>query len=77
MNFMINGFYIFASNDNLSVCIDVIFVFLTGSRFHDFHHYNFNGNYASTFRFWDWLFGTDQQYKEFFAKSLETKSKEQ
>lgn len=44
-----------------------------GARFHDFHHKNFNGNYASTFRWWDWLFGTDQQYKE-FVKQEEKKA---
>lgn len=43
-----------------------------GARFHDFHHKNFNGNYASSFRWWDWLFGTDRQYKEFLAQQEET-----
>ena len=38
-----------------------------GARFHDFHHSNFNGNYASIFVWWDWLFGTDKQWKEFCA----------
>jgi len=38
-----------------------------GSRYHDFHHYNFNGNYAPTFRFWDWYCGTDQDWKKFNA----------
>lgn len=33
-----------------------------GARFHDFHHYNFVGNYASTFVWWDRLFGTDKQF---------------
>lgn len=36
-----------------------------GTRFHDFHHRNFLGNYGSTFIWWDWIFSTDQQYKEF------------
>lgn len=36
-----------------------------GARYHDFHHQNFTGNYASTFTWWDRLFGTDGQYKEF------------
>jgi len=39
-----------------------------GARFHDFHHYNFTGNYASTFKWWDWLCGTDVQYNEFNKK---------
>ena len=45
--------------------------FSIGSRYHDFHHYNFNGNYASTFMWWDKLFGTDIQYKEYCAKLKE------
>lgn len=36
--------------------------FYAGARFHDFHHMNFIGNYASTFTWWDRLFGTDSQY---------------
>lgn len=36
-----------------------------GARFHDFHHYNFVGNYSSTFVWWDKLFGTDSQYLEY------------
>jgi len=40
-----------------------------GARFHDFHHYNFVGNYASTFRWWDWLCGTDVQWNEFQKKT--------
>ena len=39
-----------------------------GARFHDFHHQNFNGNYSSSFKWWDWLFGTDRQYKEFLLQ---------
>lgn len=39
-----------------------------GVRFHDFHHYNFVGNYSSTFFWWDWLLGTDQQYEDFKEK---------
>lgn len=42
-----------------------------GVRFHDFHHYNFVGNYASTFFWWDWMLGTDHQYNEFRAKKQE------
>ena len=56
--------------------IDKKFHFVFGSvgaRFHDFHHYNFNGNYSSTFRWWDWLFGTDKQYKEFLASGAQKK----
>lgn len=45
-----------------------IFLFILGTRFHDFHHKNFLGNYSSTFYWWDWLFGTDRQYREFVAQ---------
>lgn len=44
-----------------------------GARFHDFHHKNFNGNYSSSFVWWDKLFGTDAQYKE-YVKSQEGKA---
>ena len=37
---------------------------VTGTRFHDFHHMNFNGNYASSFIWWDRLMGTDKQYRD-------------
>lgn len=47
-----------------------------GACFHDFHHYNFNGNYASTFRWWDWLFGTDKQWREFCANGKQKAVKE-
>lgn len=33
-----------------------------GPVFHDFHHETFKGNYASTFIWVDWLFGTSKQY---------------
>jgi len=35
-----------------------------GARHHDFHHAHFNGNYASTFIWWDWLLGTDLAYNK-------------
>eukprot|EP00126_Sphaerothecum_destruens_P004057 Sdes_comp17949_c0_seq1m7208 len=42
--------------------------FYGGAEFHDFHHMNFTGNYASTFTFWDWLLGTDQSFKSYQKK---------
>ncbi|KAM9398365.1 methylsterol monooxygenase 1 isoform 2-T2 [Salvelinus alpinus] len=36
--------------------------FYAGARFHDFHHMNFVGNYASTFTWWDKILHTDSQY---------------
>ena len=60
---------------DVTVVLHYILFFL-GVRFHDFHHKNFNGNYSSSFQWWDWLFGTDRQYKEFVAAQEETKKKE-
>lgn len=48
-----------------------------GARFHDFHHYNFIGNYASTYIWWDRLFGTDIQYIEYHKKLHDNKQKSQ
>lgn len=45
-----------------------------GSDFHDYHHrvlYTKSGNYASTFVYMDWLFGTDKDYRK--AKAVEEK----
>ncbi|ELT93640.1 hypothetical protein CAPTEDRAFT_151524 [Capitella teleta] len=48
-----------------------------GARFHDFHHFNFRGNYASTFVWWDKLCGTDIQYNEYQAKLNQVKNKKE
>ncbi|KAF6020402.1 MSMO1 [Bugula neritina] len=40
-----------------------------GAKFHDFHHKNFNGNYSSSFVWWDKLFGTDKQWNEYYSKT--------
>ncbi|KAF7470134.1 Hypothetical predicted protein [Marmota monax] len=42
--------------------------FYAGSRHHDFHHMNFVGNYASTFTWWDRIFGTDSQFHAYYEK---------
>lgn len=42
--------------------------FYAGARFHDFHHMNFVGNYASTFTWWDKLLKTDNQYNKHMLK---------
>ncbi|XP_041630027.1 methylsterol monooxygenase 1-like [Vulpes lagopus] len=42
--------------------------FYAGSRHHDFHHTNFIGNYASTFTWWDRIFGTDSQFTAYNEK---------
>jgi len=51
--------------------------FYAGVRFHDFHHKAFNANYASTFYFWDWIFGTDGLYREHNQKIKENKENKQ
>lgn len=33
---------------------------------------NFIGNYASTFRIWDYVFGTDKQFYDWKAKIAKT-----
>ncbi len=37
--------------------------FYCGPHHHDYHHMTYNGNYASTFIWMDWLFGTDKAYR--------------
>ncbi|TPX10542.1 uncharacterized protein E0L32_008592 [Thyridium curvatum] len=34
-----------------------------GAEFHDLHHEKFIGNYASSFRWWDWIFDTEAGYE--------------
>ena len=34
-----------------------------GAEFHDHHHMAFMGNYGTSFRWCDWLFGTDNYYQ--------------
>jgi sterol desaturase/sphingolipid hydroxylase (fatty acid hydroxylase superfamily) len=43
-----------------------------GSRFHDFHHSHFDGNYGAT-KIWDWLMGTNKDYFDYLkSKKLST-----
>mmetsp|Transcript_934 Transcript_934/g.1576 ORF Transcript_934/g.1576 Transcript_934/m.1576 type:complete len:105 (-) Transcript_934:6-320(-) len=37
--------------------------FWGGAVHHDFHHKEFEGNYASVFTLWDWVFGTDGNFR--------------
>jgi len=48
--------------------------FYGGSEYHDFHHETFKGNYASTLIIWDYVFGTDVQYRN-RRKKLEAQGK--
>jgi methylsterol monooxygenase len=51
--------------------------FYGGARFHDYHHKAFNVNYASTFYFWDWVFGTDKMYQKHNAERKALADKKQ
>ncbi|CAD7691300.1 unnamed protein product [Nyctereutes procyonoides] len=51
--------------------------FYAGSRHHDFHHMNFVGNYASTFTWWDRIFGTDSQFTAYNEKMKKIEKKMQ
>ena len=42
--------------------------FSSSSEFHNFHHSNYEGNYASFFNFWDTLFNTNKEYYIFKSK---------
>jgi methylsterol monooxygenase len=42
--------------------------FWAGADFHDYHHMNFVGNYATSFRWCDYLFSTDLKYKKWREK---------
>ncbi|KAJ3034017.1 C-4 sterol methyl oxidase [Rhizophlyctis rosea] len=51
--------------------------FWGGSDFHDYHHMAFVGNYSSTFRWWDWIFGTDAGYNNWKKREAEKSKKAQ
>jgi len=44
--------------------------FWAGADFHDHHHLTFLGNYASSFRWWDWVCGTDARYNVYKKEQL-------
>ncbi|KAF8586848.1 hypothetical protein K439DRAFT_1408268 [Ramaria rubella] len=45
-----------------------IFPLWSGADHHDFHHMAFVNNYATSFRYLDYLFGTDNKYRAYKAK---------
>ncbi|ORY03790.1 hypothetical protein K493DRAFT_323042 [Basidiobolus meristosporus CBS 931.73] len=47
----------------------------SGADHHDYHHQFFVNNYASSFRIWDHLFGTDIKYKNYRKKQEAEKAK--
>jgi len=51
--------------------------FWAGADFHDHHHRNFIGNYATSFRWCDWIFGTDGYYNKWREEQRRKKLKAQ
>ncbi|KAJ3929215.1 MAG: hypothetical protein NXY57DRAFT_1050147 [Lentinula lateritia] len=49
--------------------------FWAGADHHDFHHMAFTDNYATSFRWWDSIFGTDHQYHAYRARVKAAKAK--
>ncbi|KAG1458737.1 hypothetical protein G6F55_005169 [Rhizopus delemar] len=49
--------------------------FWAGADHHDYHHQAFIGNYASSFRWWDYLFGTDVKYRAYRKRQAEERRK--
>jgi methylsterol monooxygenase len=47
--------------------------FWAGADHHDYHHQAFIGNYSSSFRWWDYLFGTDAKYRAYRKRQAEEK----
>jgi methylsterol monooxygenase len=45
-----------------------IIPFWSGADHHDFHHMAFTNNYATSFRWWDRICGTDKKYQEYRAR---------
>jgi sterol desaturase/sphingolipid hydroxylase (fatty acid hydroxylase superfamily) len=43
--------------------------FWAGAEHHDFHHMTNTNNYASSFRWWDLILGTDKRYRAYRAKT--------
>jgi len=48
--------------------------FWAGADHHDYHHQMFVGNYATSFRWWDRIFGTDKAYRRYRAKQRAQKT---
>lgn len=50
-----------------------IFPLWSGADHHDHHHQYFIGNYATSFRVWDYVFGTDKTYRMHRQKAADEK----
>lgn len=40
-----------------------IFPLWSGADHHDYHHEKFSANYSTSFRIWDYVFGTEGSYR--------------
>ncbi|KAL9646323.1 hypothetical protein ABK040_014476 [Willaertia magna] len=54
-----------------------IIPFYCGAVHHDHHHKTYNGNFASTFTWWDYYMGTDKAYRDWLKKYEAKKVKTQ
>ncbi|KAI6127118.1 hypothetical protein F5141DRAFT_1085640 [Pisolithus sp. B1] len=51
-----------------------IIPFWSGAEHHDFHHMSFTNNYSTSFRWWDYIFGTDKKYREYRQRLADSKA---
>ncbi|KAF3818516.1 hypothetical protein GH733_011933, partial [Mirounga leonina] len=72
---LICGTYYFTDGYDIPLNPLNLIPFYAGSRHHDFHHMNFIGNYASTFTWWDRIFGTDSQFTAYYEKMKKIEKK--
>lgn len=56
------------SGYDLPISLRRFLPFWAGADYHDYHHAVFLGNYSSTFRWWDWICGTDWRYVQYKQK---------
>ncbi|KAF8530071.1 C-4 methyl sterol oxidase [Hysterangium stoloniferum] len=52
-----------------------IFPLWSGAEHHDFHHMAFTNNYSTSFRYLDYIFGTDNKYRAYKARVAAEKLK--
>ncbi|KZV98925.1 putative ERG25-C-4 methyl sterol oxidase [Exidia glandulosa HHB12029] len=51
-----------------------IFPLWSGAEHHDYHHMAFTNNFSTSFRYLDFIFGTDDKYRAYKARLREAKS---
>ncbi|KAG8871913.1 C-4 sterol methyl oxidase [Tulasnella sp. 331] len=49
--------------------------FWSGAEHHDFHHMAFTNNYSTSFRYLDFIFGTDDKYRQYRERAAAEKAK--